>query len=64
MRVVGCEVLPCLDFSWEGFVAGEWYVGDVCTDAFIVKVELEDVGNSNTSNTIDNDVEFVGKFRL
>ena len=33
-------------------------------DAFIIEVELEDVGNSNTANTIDDDIEFVGEFGL
>ena len=64
MRVVGCEVLTCFEFSGEGFVTAEWYIGYTRADAFIIEVELEDVGDSNTSNTIDNDVEFVGKFRL
>ncbi len=64
MGVVGREVLPCLDFSGEGFVAAEWYIGYTCADAFIIEVELEDVGDSNTADTIDDDVEFVGEFGL
>ncbi len=56
--------MPCLDLSGEGFVAAEGYVCDACTYAIIIEVELEDVGNSNAANTIDNNIEFVGKFRL
>jgi hypothetical protein len=62
--VVGREVLPCFDFSGEGFVAAEWDIGYTRADAFIIEVELEDVGNSNTADTIDDDVEFVGEFGL
>jgi len=62
--VVGREVLPCFDFSGEGFVAAEWDIGYTRADAFIIEVELEDVGDSNTANTIDDDVEFVGEFGL
>jgi hypothetical protein len=62
--VVGREVLPCFDFSGEGFVTAEWYVGYTRADAFIIEVELEDVGDSNTADTIDDDVEFVGEFGL
>jgi hypothetical protein len=62
--IVGREVLPCLDFSGEWFVAAEWYVGYTRADAFIIEVELEDVGDSNTANTIDDDIEFVGEFGL
>jgi hypothetical protein len=56
--------LPCLDLSGEGFVATEGYICDACTYAIIIKVELEDVSDSNTADTIDNNVEFVGKLRL
>ena len=45
-------------------MAAEWYVGYTRTDAFIIEVELEDVGDSNTADTIDDDVEFVGEFGL
>jgi hypothetical protein len=62
--VVGREVLPCFDFSGEGFVAAEWDIGYTRADAFIIEVELEDVGDSNTADTIDDDVEFVGEFGL
>ncbi len=64
MGVVGREVLPCFDFSGEGFVAAEWDIGYTRADAFIIEVELEDVGDSNTADTIDDDVEFVGEFGL
>ena len=62
MGVVGREVLPCFDFSGEGFVAAEWDIGYTRADAFIIEVELEDVGDSNTADTIDDDVEFVAEF--
>jgi hypothetical protein len=62
--VVGREVLPCFDFSGEGFVAAEWDIGYTRADAFIIEVELEYVGDSNTADTIDDDVEFVGEFGL
>ncbi len=45
-------------------MAAEGYIGDTCLYAIIIEVELEDVSNSNTANTIDNNVEFVGKFGL
>jgi hypothetical protein len=45
-------------------VAAEGYIGDVRSYAIIIEVELEDVSDSNTANTIDNNVEFVGKFGL
>jgi hypothetical protein len=45
-------------------VAAEWYVGYTRVDAFIIEVELEDVGDSNIADTIDDDVEFVGEFGL
>jgi hypothetical protein len=45
-------------------VAAEGYIGDARVYAIIIEVELEDVSNSNTTNTIDNNVEFVGKFGL
>jgi hypothetical protein len=32
--------------------------------AIIIEVELEDISDSNIADTIDNNVEFVGKFRL
>ena len=56
--------MPCFDFSGEGFVTAEWYIGYTRADAFIIEVELEDVGDSNTADTIDDDVEFVGEFGL
>jgi hypothetical protein len=40
-------------------VAAEGYIGDACTYAIIIEVELEDFSNSNTANTIDL-VWFVG----
>jgi hypothetical protein len=64
MRVVWGEVVPCLGLSGEGFVAAERYIGDARLYAIIIEVELEEVSNSNTANTIDNNVEFVGKFGL
>ncbi len=45
-------------------MTAEGYIGDAGTYAIIIEVELEDVSNSNTANTIGNYVEFVGKFRL
>ena len=45
-------------------MAAEGYICDACTYAIIIEVELEDVSDSNTANTIDNNVEFVGIFRL
>ena len=45
-------------------MAAEWYVGYTRADAFIIELELEIAGNSNTANTIDDDVEFVGEFGL
>ena len=57
--------MPCLDLSGEGFAAAEGKVGDACSYAIIIEVELaEDISNGNTADTIDNNVEFVGKFRL
>ncbi len=56
--------MPCLGLSGEGFVAAERYIGDARLYAIIIEVELEEVSNSNTANTIDNNVEFVGKFGL
>ncbi len=43
-------------------MAAEEYIGDACLYAIIIEVELEDVSNSNTTDTIDNNVEFLGKF--
>ena len=37
-------------------MAAEWYVGYTRADAFIIEVELEDVGDSNTANTVYDDV--------
>ncbi len=45
-------------------MVAEGYIGDACSYAIIIEVELEDVSDSNTANTIDNNVEFVGKFGL
>ncbi len=45
-------------------MAAEGYIGDACLYANIIEVELEDDSNSNTADTIDNNVEFVGKFGL
>ncbi len=45
-------------------MAAEGYIGGACLYAIIIEVELEDASNSNTANTIDNNVEFVGKFGL
>ena len=56
--------MPCLDLSGEGFVAAEGYVGDVCLSAIIIEVELEDISNGNTADTIDKYMEFVGKLGL
>ncbi len=56
--------MPCLGLSGEGFAAAEGYIGDGRLHAIIIEVELEDVSNSNTADTIDNNVEFVGKFEL
>ena len=59
MGVVQCEVVPNLDLSREGFMAAKGDIGDSGWYTIIIKVELEDISNSNTTNTIDNDVEFV-----
>ncbi len=59
MGVVRCEVVPSLDLSREGFMAAKGDIGDLGSYTIIIKVELEDISNSNTTNTIDNDVEFV-----
>ena len=40
-------------------MAAEWYVGYMRADAFIIEVELEDIGDSNTANTVYDDVVFV-----
>ncbi len=56
--------MPCLNLSGKGFVAAKGYICDTCMYVIIIEVELEDVSNSNTANTIDDNVEFVGKFRL
>ena len=45
-------------------MAAEGYIGDARVYAIIIEVELEDVSNSNTADTIDNNVECVGKFGL
>ncbi len=45
-------------------MAAEGYIGDARLYAIIIEVELEDVSDSNTADTIDNNVEFVGKFGL
>jgi hypothetical protein len=45
-------------------VAAEGHIGDACLYAIIIEVELEDISDSNTAKTIDNNVEFVGKFGL
>jgi len=45
-------------------VDAEWYLGYTRTDAFIIEFELEDVGDSNTADTIDDDIKFVGEFGL
>ncbi len=45
-------------------MAAERYIGDACLYAIIIEVELEDVSDSNTTDTIDNNVEFVGEFGL
>ncbi len=37
----------------------EWYLGYTRADAFIIEVELED-----TTDTIDDDIKFVGEFGL
>ena len=59
MGVVQCEVVPSLNLSREGFMAAKGDIGDSGSYTIIIKVELEDISNSNTTNTIDNDVEFV-----
>jgi hypothetical protein len=40
-------------------MAAKGDIGDSGLYTIIIKVELEDISNSNTTNTIDNDVEFV-----
>ena len=45
-------------------MAAEGYIGDTCVYAIIIEVDLEDVSDGNTADTIDNYVEFVGEFRL
>ncbi len=45
-------------------MAAEGYIGDPCLYAIIIEVELEDISDSNTADTIDNNIEFVGKFGL
>ncbi len=45
-------------------MAAEGYIGDARSYAIIIEVELEDISDSNTANTIDNNLEFVGKFGL
>ncbi len=45
-------------------MAAEGNIGDARLYAIIIEVELEDVSDSNTANTIDNNIEFVGKFGL
>ncbi len=45
-------------------MAAEGYIRDACLYAIIIEVELEDVSDNNIANTIDNNVEFVGKFGL
>ncbi len=59
MGVVRCEVVPSLDLSREGFMAAKGDIGDLSSYTIIIKVELEDISNSNTTNTIDDDIEFV-----
>ncbi len=56
--------MPCLGLSGEGFLAAEGYIGDARLYAIIIEVELEDISDSNTANTIDNNVEFMGKLGL
>ncbi len=54
--------MPCLGLSGEGFVAAEGYIGDAHLYAIIIELELEDISDSNTTNTIDSNIEFVSKF--
>ncbi len=45
-------------------MATKGYVGDGCPYAIIIEVELKDVSNGYTTNTIDDNVELVGECRL
>ncbi len=45
-------------------MAAEGYIRDARLYAIMIEVELEDISDSNTANTIDNNIELVGKFGL
>ena len=58
-REEGCEVGPGFGVCDKGLVHVVWDVGDEGADAAIVEVHGVDVSNSNTANTVDDDVVFV-----